>query len=137
MRNDIPKLDTKGLQQFGLILGGILIVGLGLLLPWMWNWHNLPNYIWVGLGLVIIIWALVAPDLLRNLYVNWMRVAMIIGHVVNSVILAAVFFIVITPMALIMNILGKDPMSRKLDKNIQSYRINSKIPNKNHFERPF
>lgn len=137
MQNEIPELDTKGLQQFGFILGGIFILGFGLFLPWMWGWKSLPNYLWVSLGGGIVIWALLLPNSLRSLYVNWMRVAMVIGHVVNSVILALVFFMVITPMALMMKVLGKDPMSRKLDKNIKSYRVNSKILNKNHFERPY
>jgi len=135
--NEIPELDTKGLRQFGLMLGGILAVVFGLLLPWIWEWDNLPNLQWIGAGVVVIAWALIAPDSMRGLYNRWMRVAMAIGYVVNGIILAIVYFIVITPMGIVMRIMGKDPMRRTLDKSVVSYRVISKVANKNHVERPY
>lgn len=134
---EIPELDTKGLRQFGLMLGGILAVVFGLLLPWSWQWDNLPNLQWIGIGAIVIVWALVAPDSMRGLYNGWMRVAMAIGNVVNFMILAIVYFIVITPMGLIMRIMGKDPMRRTLDKSVMSYRVISKVADKSHVERPY
>lgn len=134
---EIPELDTKGLRQFGLILGGILAVVFGLLLPWIWEWDNLPNFLWIGSGLVIIAWALIAPDSMQGLYYRWMRVAMLIGNVVNTIVLAIVFFIVITPMGIVMRMMGKDPMRRSLDKSVVSYRVLSKVPDKSHVERPY
>ncbi len=130
-------MDTKGLRQFGLMLGGILAVVFGLLLPWVWGLDHLPNVSWIGAGVVVIGWALIAPDSIRGLYTGWMRVAMIIGNVANSIILAIVFFLVITPMGIVMRMIGKDPMRRRLDKSVASYRVISKISGKNHIERPY
>lgn len=135
--HEIPELDTKGLRQFGLILGSILILVFGLLLPWIWNWNNLPNLQWIGTGAIVIAWALIAPDSMRGLYTWWMRIAMVIGNVVNTIILAIVYFIVITPMGSIMRMMGKDPMRRTLDKNVVSYRVISKVAARNHVERPY
>jgi len=136
-KHEIPELDTKGLRQFGLILGGILCVLFGFLLPWIWSWQSLPNWIFIGLGIAIIIWALLGPDSMRPLYYGWMRIALVIGNTVNSIILAIVFFVVITPMGLFMRMLGKDPLRRKIDKQAKSYRVVSKARLKNHIERPF
>ena len=133
----IPELDTKGLRQFGLMLGSILAIVFGLLLPWTWQWDNIPNVPWIGTGIVIIAWALISPDSMRGLYNGWMRVAMAIGNVINSIILAIVYFIVITPMGIVMRLMGKDPMRRTLDKNAVSYRVISKVAAKNHVERPY
>ncbi len=135
--NEIPQLDSKGLRQFGLMLGSIFAVVFGLLLPWTWEWQNLPNLQWVGAGVIIIIWAVIAPDSMRGLYNGWMRVAMAIGNVVNSIILAIVYFIVITPMGMIMRMMGKDPMRRELDKSVASYRVISKVRDRDHVERPY
>ena len=55
----------------------------------------------------------------------------------NSIILAIVFFGVITPMGLFMRMLGKDPLRRKIDEQAKSYRVVSKARPKNHMERPF
>jgi hypothetical protein len=136
-RHDIPELDTKGLRQFGLILGGILCVLFGFLLPWLWNWDSLPNWVFIGIGIATIIWALLAPDSMRLLYYGWMRIALLIGNTINSIILAIVFFVVITPMGLVMRMLGKDPLRRKIDEQAISYRVASKARPKNHMERPF
>jgi len=135
--HEIPDLDTKGLRQFGLMLGGILIAVFGFILPWSWDWESLPNYGWIITGALVLIWALVAPDSMRGLYIGWMRVAMAIGNVINRIILAIVYFIVITPMGVIMRMMDKDPMRRDLDEGVASYRVVRKKPAKNHVERPY
>jgi len=135
--NGIPDLDSKGLRQFGLILGIVLVLIPGVLLPWINHWQVLPNYYWFGAGAVVMLWALVAADSMRGLYYGWMRVAMVIGNTINRIILAIVFYLVIFPMGVMMRLMGKDPMRRVLDPEIKSYRVISKIAQKNHVERPF
>jgi len=135
--HEIPELDARGLRQFGLMLAGVLVAVPGLLLPWMNQWQLMPNYYWFGVAAVIAIWAMLAADSMRGLYTGWMRVAMLIGHVINTLVLAIVFFLVITPMGIVMRMLGKDPMRRSLDRGVASYRVGSKVRAKDHFERPF
>lgn len=135
--HEIPELDTKGLRQFGLMLGTVLALVFGFLLPWIWRWDSFPNFQWIGTGVVVIAWALIAPDSMRGLYNGWMRVAMAIGSVINTIILAIVFFAVITPMGIVMRMMGKDPMCRRLDESVESYRVISKVADKSHVERPF
>jgi hypothetical protein len=137
MQNKIPQLSDKELQKFGFILSGLLIAVFGALLPYLWKLSKLPNYYWITLGILVAIWALVNPASMRGFYNAWMRVAMAIGNVVNSVVLAVVYFLAITPMAIVMLIIGKDPMNRKWDKAAKSYRKLSSVPPKKHFERPF
>jgi hypothetical protein len=137
LNQKIPELDTKGLRQFGLMLGAILVIVFGLLLPWIWEWENLPNLYWIGAGAVVVVWALVAPNSMCGFYTGWMRVAMVIGFVINNFILAIVFYIVITPAGIVMRQLGKDPMRRALERNALSYRVQSKVSARNHVERPF
>jgi len=135
--NEIPDLDSKGLRQFGLVLGSILAVVFGFLLPWSWEWESQPNLVWIGIGIAVVAWALIAPDSMRSLYRSWMRVALQIGHVVNGVILAIVYFLVITPMGVFMRMVGKDPMRRELDKSVASYRVISKVRDRTHVDRPY
>jgi hypothetical protein len=133
----IPDLDTKGLRQFGLILGGILASVFGLLLPWKWGWHALPNWYWIGAGAAIALWALLHADSMRCLYTAWMRVALVIGGVINAVILAAVFFLIVTPMGLFARWRGWDPLSRRFARDEGTYRVRSRAAAKNHMERTY
>jgi len=135
--HEIPELDSKGLRQFGLMLGAVLALIPGVLLPWINGWTLLPNPYWIAGGLVIAVWALVAEDSMRGLYCGWMRVAMLIGNIINRIILAIVFYMVIFPMGIIMRLMGKDPMRRALDPDANTYRVASKVAPKNHVERPF
>jgi len=135
--HDIPELDTKGLRQFGLILGGIFCFLFGLFLPWVWNWEFLPNWIFIGIGIFIGFWALIGPDSMGGLYRGWMYVALRIGNVINAFILSIVFYLVMMPMGLVMRLAGKDPLRLKLDSQAKSYRVESKVNPKSHMERPF
>jgi len=137
MNQPIPELDRKGLRQFGLILAAVLTLVCGVLLPWIWQLDNQPNVFWMVLGGLVAIWAMVAPDTIRGFYHAWMRVAMVIGHVINTLLLACVFFVVVTPMAVIMRSMGKDPMRRRLDPQVNSYRIHTVARHKKHMERPY
>ncbi len=133
----IPELDNNGLRQFGVILGCILVCVFGFLLPWKWQWHALPNWYFIGAGVIIAAWALIDAGSMRGLYRAWMSIVMPIGSIVNAVILSVVFFLVITPMGLILRIMGKDPMRRSLHPSAISYRIKSKVSARDHMERMY
>jgi len=135
MMHDIPELDAKGLRQFGLMLAGFIAGIFGLLLPWIWGF-SLPVWPWV-VGGVFLVWSLLAPTSMRPVYVGWMRVALLIGGVINRILLGTVFYLVIFPMGIIMRMMGKDPMRRKLDESKKSYRVQTKDAPREHMEKPF
>jgi len=135
LKHDIPELDKKGLRQFGLMMAGFIAGIFGLVLPWMWGLAY-PLWPWAT-GVVFLVWAVGSPASLRPMYMGWMKVAMVIGGVINHLVLAVVFYVVMLPMGLVMRAMGKDPMARKFDKTMKSYRVMSKAPVRNHMERPF
>ena len=131
----IPELDRKGLRRFGLITGAIVAALFGLFFPWLLG-HAMPLWPWVLCG-ALAVWALLAPASLRPVYRVWMRFGLLMSRITTPIILSLVFFLVITPIALIRGLLGKDSMARRLDGDISSYRVQSrKAPAKN-LERPF
>ncbi len=64
---------------------------------------------------------LIKPRWLRLIYVVWMAAVFPIGLVVSHLLMAAVFYLVVTPIGLIMRLLGRDPMHRKLDREAATY----------------
>ena len=58
---------------------------------------------------------------LRPGYKGWMKVAHLIGTVVTTLILAAVFFAVFTPVAIALKIAGKDHLARRVNRSAKSY----------------
>ena len=133
--HSIPELDRKGLREFGVVTGGIVAVLFGLVFPWLFE-RALPIWPWVVFG-VLTLWALVAPDSLRSVYRAWMRFGLLLGKVTTPLIMGALFFVVIAPVGLIMRLTKSDPMRRRLDRGIASYRIASPKPPRENLEKPF
>ncbi len=72
--------------------------------------------------------ALVRPRLLGPLNLIWFKFGMLLHHVVSPVILGLIFFVSVTPVALIMRVLGKDPLRLKMDPDTESYWLKREPP---------
>ena len=133
--SEIPKLDKQGLRKFGLTTGIIFALLFGFVLPWIWraDMHRWPLVV----GGVLCSLALIAPRSLAPFYTVWMRIALVLGWINSRIILGLIFVLVLTPMALVMKLLGKDPMTRKFDKERTSYRIVSTPPTEDSMTTPY
>ena len=65
--------------------------------------------------------ALVRPVVLRPPFVALCVLLFPVGMVVGEVILAAVFYGVFTPLALLARLVGRDPLKRRLDRSAATY----------------
>ncbi|HYB37882.1 MAG TPA: SxtJ family membrane protein [Mycobacterium sp.] len=72
-------------------------------------------------GAVLTAAYLAVPRLRRPLYVGMSRTVYPIGWLLAHVILLAVFLVVVTPVALLLRVLGHDPMHRRFDSSAPSY----------------
>ncbi len=131
----IPDLDRNGLRSFGLTTGVIVAGFFGLFLPWLLD-HAMPLWPWVLCG-VLVLWALIAPVSLRPVYKAWMRFGLLMSRITTPIILGILFFGLITPVAFVLGLLKQDPMSRKLDSQLNSYRVKSRPLKKHNLEKPF
>ena len=131
----IPDLDRKGLREFGLTTGAAVVVIFGLFFPWMLelDWPVWPWVIAAPLWLLAVIY----PLWLRRIYRAWMRFGLLASRVMTPLVLGIVFFVMISPMAMIRRLMGKDPMQRALDPNQNSYRVQSIKSPKEKLEKPF
>lgn len=58
---------------------------------------------------------------LRPIYVAWMGIAFPFGWLLAHLLLAAIYFLLITPIGLILRIARRDPLAREFDREAQSY----------------
>jgi hypothetical protein len=82
----------------------------------------------LGVALVFAIVALIAPSILGPLNRAWARFGLLLHTIVSPVALALMFFVVITPMALIMRVLGKDLLRLRWDRDATTYWIEREPP---------
>jgi hypothetical protein len=71
----------------------------------------------------------------RTLYVGWMSAGVPVGWTVSQVCLALAYYVVLTPIGLLMRALGRDPMQRSLDRSAKSYWVEA--PRPDSLERHF
>lgn len=131
----IPELDRKGLREFGVTTGAAVVVVFGLFFPWILD-VDWPRWPWM-IAAVFWLFALIAPALLRPVYKGWMRFGLLAGRVMTPLVLGLVFFVMISPMALIRRLRGNDPLRRALDSDKESYRIKSAKSRRDKLEKPF
>ena len=67
--------------------------------------------------------ALARPSLLAPLNRMWTVFGLMLHRITNPLIMGLVFYGAVTPTALIMRAMGKDPLRRRLDRKAKSYWI--------------
>lgn len=75
---------------------------------------------WLLLALLLLLAAWRAPQLLSPLARGWLRISHLLGALNTRIILALVFFLIITPLALSMRLFGRDALELKR-KQAKSY----------------
>jgi len=98
-------------REFGLIVGGVLI----LLSAWWLYRGKFVNatQIILPIGSLLVLLALVWPRSLVLPNRGWMAVASVLSYISTRIILAVVFFLILTPIGLIKRAMGWDPLHRR------------------------
>ena len=74
------------------------------------------------ISVIFLILGLLNSKILTPLNKLWFKFGILLGTIVSPIVMGIVFFIVVTPISLIMKILGKDILNLKKNKN-RSYWI--------------
>jgi hypothetical protein len=105
-----PILDKKKLREFGMTMGGAFLFISGLFL--FRQKYTVATYSLI-VSCIFSIIGLVLPVILRPVYIAWMRFAFILGWVNTRVILFILFYLIFTPLALLLRLFKVDLLERK------------------------
>jgi hypothetical protein len=123
------------MRKFGLTMAAVIATLFGLLLPWLFAF-SYPLWPWIIAG-AFLLTAATVPALLVPVHNAWMRLGHALGWINTRIILGLMFYTVFFFVAILMKLLGKDPMSRKFDQTLDSYRVPSEVRALDHLEKPF
>lgn len=104
-------------RAFGLIMAG----GLGSLALLRYAWTGGVSWWLIGFGLLFFLIALAAPAWLAPVHRMWMKLAAVLGFLNSRILLTIVFVAVVTPIALVMRLLGRRPFALVRDPTAGSY----------------
>lgn len=103
------KTEPRDLRKFGLMVGGVfLLLGLWFVFrhkPWhAWFW--IPGALLIAMGAAV-------PRALKQIYLGWMSLALVLGLIVSTLLLTLFYYLVVTPIGLAARLFGKDFLERK------------------------
>ena len=111
------KSEKSDLRKFGITIGVILLIIAGFLF-----WKEKESFqILLTFGVTLCILGIVIPFILKPIYWVWMIFATILGWIMTRVILSLLFYIIFTPIGLILRFFGKQFLELRWDKSKESY----------------
>ena len=109
-------------RSFGILFFFVFII-IGL---WPLNKIYEVNIFFLFLAFVFLLLGLFDSSLLTPFNKSWIKLGEILGKIVAPIVMLTVYFIVLTPVSLIVRIFGKDMLGLKFSKKAKTYWIKRK-----------
>ena len=113
------KIEVSSNRSFGLVFFVVfLIIGL-------WPLLDEGQFkIWsLFFSLLFLVLGLMNSKLLTPLNLLWTKFGILLGNVFAPIVMSFIFFLVVTPIGLLMRIMGRDLLRTKYNKSEKSYWI--------------
>ena len=106
-------------RSFGIVFTFVfLAVG-----AWVVSGGQSKGWLFFVSAALFLVVTIARPSILGPLNRAWAKLGLLLGQVFNPILLGVVFFLVVTPMAVIRRLLGKDSLHLKSKSNLESYWI--------------
>lgn len=88
-----------------------------------------PVRVWaLAIAAAFLVCGFFIPAALRPLNRVWFKFGLLLHKIVSPLIMGLLFYVTVTPIALIMRLAGKDPLRLKMDRTATSYWIERDPP---------
>ena len=109
-------------KSFG-ILFFVVFLGLGL---WPLTNDNNPNIYLIIISIIFLILGLLNSKLLSPLNLFWIKFGELLGKIIAPIVMAIIYFFILTPISLTVRLFGKDLLGLKFSKKLKTYWIKRK-----------
>ena len=116
----------RELNQFGFIWLGFLAF-FGVVAYFKFGSPLVARWLWVA-AVVVPILGWLMPAFMRLVFLGMSYLAWPIGFVVSHVVLAVVYYLVLTPIGLLTRLFGYDSMKKSFDPEAKSYWVERPTP---------
>lgn len=113
--------SNREIRKWALVMAALFAI-IGIIQFLAWHHQKAALVFWI-IAAVFFLPGLLAPALLKPVYGLWMKFAAALAWVNTRIILSLVFFLVFTPIGLILRLLSKDLIKEKWDSKATTYWI--------------
>lgn len=115
--NEIEDFKPSSNRSFGIVMAAAWVaVALYPLVS-----GNTPHWWLLAIGAMFLLLALARPVVLAPLNYVWTRFGLLLGRIINPIVLGLMYFIIISPIAIGMKLVGRDPLKRKYEPEKDTY----------------
>ena len=115
------KQNTQN-RSFGLLF---FIVFLAFAL-WLLIKKGEINLYLISIALIFLILGLLNSKILTPLNKSWIKLGELLGRIIAPIVMGIVYFIILTPISLLVRLFGKDLIGMKFNNNLKTYWIKRK-----------
>ena len=127
--------SRKQLRTFGFVFASMVALVFSFVLPHLFKYDR-PDWPLLA-ATIIMLCSIIFPSGLIIIKTPWMRFARLLGKINSFIILGLIFYVMITPYAFVLKILGKKPIKNKMFEMAGSYWIKSKARDKSQMDTPY
>ncbi len=109
-------------RSFGLLFFIVFLV----IAFWPLTKKGEVNLYLISIALIFLVLGLLNSKILSPFNKAWIKLGEILGRIVAPVVMAIVYFIILTPISLLVRLFGKDLIGMKFSNDIKSYWIKRK-----------
>ena len=109
-------------KSFGILFGVVFII----ISVWPLFYSNSLRVWSLILAIIFFLIAFLKPLLLKSFNNAWIKLGELLGRIIAPIVMAIVYFLILTPISLLVRLFGKDLIGMKFSNDIKSYWIKRK-----------
>ena len=121
-------------RKFGLFFGFLFFVFSVYSIS---NENFLTSYVAFSIGCLLIFLAFFFSKLLSPFNLAWFNLGKLLGKIVSPIVLGIIFFLMITPIGLLMKVFKRDELRLKLTDKSTNWKIKTELLNADSFKNQF
>ena len=120
------KIKVSSNKSFGIVFSiFFLFISIYLFL------NEYPTYYWsLFVSIIFLLLGLMNSKILSPLNLLWFKFGLLLGKIVSPFVMGIIFFVVVTPISILLKIFGKDVLNLKFNNN-KTYWIEKNGPKSN------
>lgn len=132
---DLSNIVLPSNRKFGLFFAAVFLL-LGAF--FLFKSSGITAAVFMVLASLFGTLAFLKPDVLLPLNKLWMQFGLLLGLIISPIVMGLIFFVLITPISILMRVFGRDELRINLRDNNTYWKIrNSETTEKNTFKNQF